>query len=180
MSIASFIDTLTHGPELFAFTDVRSVDKYLGVDIERLPDNYGFSTTQPYLIERILDAANIDLRMTNSRPTPAVGPLLKRDEDGPERKHDWKYRTITGILVYLKGTSRPDISMETHQCARFNANQKLCNERAVKRICKYLLDTKYKGIIFRPDKTKGLEWSVDADFSGGWKNGEHLNPEEII
>ena len=76
--IASFIDTLTHGPERFEFTDEGSMEKYLGVDIERLPDNSGFSMTQPYLIERILEAENIDLRMKNSRPTPDVGPLLTR------------------------------------------------------------------------------------------------------
>ena len=109
--------------------------------------------TQTYLIESVLDAANIDLRMTNSRPTPSVGPLLTRYEGGPKRKNDWKYRTLTGILGYLQGTSSTDISMATHQCARFNANPKLCHERAVKRICKHLLDTKDKVIIFRPDKT---------------------------
>ena len=156
------------------------MEKYLVVDIERLPDNSGFSMTQPYLIEHILDAANIDPRMTNYRPTPAVGPLLTRDEYGPASKHDCKYRTLTVILGYLQGTSRPDISMATHQCARFNANQKLCHKRAVKRICKYLLDTKDKGITFRPDKTKGLECHIDAEFFGGWKNGEHLNPEAVL
>ena len=109
--IASFIDTLTHGPERFEFTDEGSIDKYLVEDIERLPDNSGFSINQTYLIERILDAANIDLRMTNSRPTPDIGPLLTRDEDGPERKHDWKYRTLTGMIGYLQGTSSPEISM---------------------------------------------------------------------
>ena len=46
--------------------------------------------TQPLLIKRILEAAKIDLRMTNSRPTPVVGPLLSRDEEGPDRKHEWK------------------------------------------------------------------------------------------
>ena len=137
----------------------------MGVDIERLPDNYGFSMIQLYLIERIINAANIDLRMTHSRPTPDVGPLLTRYEYGPETKHDWKYRTLTGILSYLQGTSRPDISMATLQCARFNANTKLCHKISVKRICKYLIDTKDKGIIFRPDKTQGLECHGDADFS---------------
>ena len=105
--------------------------------------------------------------MINSKPTPAVGPLLTRDEYVLQLKHDWKYRTLTGMLGYLQVTSRPDISMATNQCARFNTNPKLCHKRAVKRICKYLLDTKDKGIIFRPDKTKGLECHVDADFSGG-------------
>ena len=133
------------------------MEKYLGVDIECLPDNSGFSMTKPYLIERIIDAANIELRMKNSRPTPAVGPLLTRDEDGTERKHNRKYRTLTVMIGYLQVTSRPEISMETHQCARFNANPKLCHERDVKMICKYLLNTNDMGIIFRPDKRKGLE-----------------------
>lgn len=118
--------------------------------------------------------------MTNSRPTPVVGPLLSKDEDGPERKHEWKYRTLTGMLGYLQGTSRPDISMATHQCARFNTCPKLCHERAIKRICKYLLATKDKGIIFRPDPTKGLECHVDADFAGGWTSGEHSRPETVL
>ena len=94
--------------------------------------------------------------MTNSRPTPVVGPLLSRDEDGPDRKSDWNYRTLTGMLGYLQMTTRPDISMATHQCARFNTNPKLCHERAIGRICRYLLGTMDKGIIFRPDHSKGL------------------------
>ena len=121
-----------------------------------MPDDTGFTITQPFLIKRILEAAKIDLRMNNSIPTPVVGPLLSRDEDGPDIKHEWNYRTLTGMLGYLQGTSRPDISMATHQCSRFNSCPKLCHERAVKRICKYLLDTNYKGIIFQSDPTKGL------------------------
>ena len=126
------------------------------MDIERLPDNSGLSMNQPYLIENIIDAVKIDLKMTNTRTIPAVGTLLTRDKYGPERKHNWKYITIIRMFGYLQGTSRPDISMATHQCARLNTNPKLCHERAVKRFCKYLLDTKDKGIILRPDKTKGV------------------------
>ena len=179
-SIDMFINTLTYGPEKFAFTDEGTLNQYLGVEIERLQDGNGFSMTQPFLIERILEAAHIDSRMTNSRPTPAVTPVLSKDEEGPERKHDWKYRTLTGMLGYLQGTSRPDISMATHQCARFNACPKLCHERAIKRICKYLLGTKDKGIIYKPDPTKGLECHVDADFAGGWTDGEHSSAETVL
>ena len=118
--------------------------------------------------------------MTNSKPTPVVVPLLPRDEDGPNRKHKWKYRTLTSMLGYLQGTSRPDISIATHQCKRFNSCPKICHERYVKRICKYLLDTNDKGNIFQPDPTKGLECHVDADFSGGWASGEYSNTEAVL
>ena len=165
--IEDFLASLSNGPENFIFTDEGKLDKYLGVEIQKHQEGNGFTLTQPFLIERILQAASIDTRMTKSRPTPVVGPLLSRDTDGPSRKHEWKYRTLTGMLIYLQQTSRPEISMATHQCARFNNDPKLCHERAIKRICKYLLGTIDKGIIFEPDMTRGLECYVDADFTGG-------------
>ena len=84
------------------------------------------------------------------------------------------------MLGYLQGTTRPDISMATHQCARFNNDPKLSHDRAVKRIVKYLLDTKDKGLIFKPDLSRGLECYVDADFAGGWKDGDQDNPESVL
>ena len=85
--IDMFINTLKYGPERFAFKDEGLLHQYLGVEIERLPDDTGFTMTQPFLIKRILEADNIDLIITNSRPTPVIGKLLSRDEDGPDRKH---------------------------------------------------------------------------------------------
>ncbi len=180
-SIDAFITSLKNGPENFVFTDKGELKRYLGVEISPLPDgSSGFSMTQPFLIEQILKAADIDTRMTNSRPTPAVLPLLTKDENGPERKHTWKYRTSTGMIGYLQQTSRPELAMATHQCARFNNYPKLCHERAIKLICKYLLGTMDKGLIFWPDTTRGLECYVDADFAGGWSSGDNEKPESVL
>ena len=82
-SIDMLINTLKYGPERFVFIDKGSLHRYLGVEIERLPDDIGFTITQPFLIKCILEAAKIDLRMTNSSTNPVVGPLLSGDEDGP-------------------------------------------------------------------------------------------------
>ena len=112
--------------------------------------------------------------------TPARYPLLNKDENVPARKASWKYRGIIGMLGYLQGTTRTDIAMATHQCARFNNDPHLSHERAVKRIGRYLLDTRDKGMIYRPDITQGLECYVDADFSGGWKDGNHDSPESVF
>ena len=35
-------------------------------------------------------------------------------------------------------------------------------------------------MIYRPDITRGLERYVDADFSGGWKDGNHNSPESVL
>jgi hypothetical protein len=58
--------------------------------------------------------------------------------------------------------------MAVHQCARFSGDPRLQHEQAVKRIVRYLKRTKGKGLILRPDTSKGLECHVDADFAGGF------------
>ena len=37
-----------------------------------------------------------------------------------------------------------------------------------------------KGIIFKPDVSRGLECHVDADFAGGWVGGDHSHPEQVL
>ena len=70
--------------------------------------------------------------------------------------------------------------MAVHQCARFNANQMLCHEKAVKYIARYLLSSQDKGIHYKPDMTRVLECYVDAEFSGGRSSGDHTNPECVL
>ena len=74
---------------------------------------------------------------------------------------------LTGIFGYLQGTTRLDISMGTHKCDRFDAEPKLCHNKAIERICKYLLATKDNGIVFKPAMSHDLEYHVDADFARG-------------
>ncbi len=178
--LKEFIKSLSDGPEQFIFTDEGKLGKYLQVEITKLSDGKGFLLTQPFLIECILEAAEIDTRMMNLRPTPVIGPLLSKDTNGPPHKHKWKYHTLMGMIGYFQQTSRPKISMATHQCTRFNNDPKLCHERAIKRICKYLLGTMDKGLIFKPDMSKGLECFVEADFAGGWASGDQSSPESVL
>ena len=46
---------------------------------------------------------------------------------------------------------------------------KRSHELTVRQIDKYLLGTKNKVIIFKPDHTKGLECYVDEAFAVGWQ-----------
>ncbi len=70
--------------------------------------------------------------------------------------------------------------MATHQCTWFNNNAKLCHKQVVKRICKYLLGSMDKGLILKPNLTRGLECYVNADFAGGWSSGDHTNPKAVL
>ena len=177
--ISQFMTSLKNGIEKFEFTDEGPLDKYLGVEIEKLKDNE-FILRQPFLIQRILALLNVTDDSYNKRDVPVIGPLLSRDENGAKRKHDWHYRSAIGMLGYLQKSTRPDISMAVHQCARFNSCPMLCHEKAVKYIARYLLTSQDKGIHYKPDSTRGLECFVDADFAGGWSSGDHTNPECVL
>ena len=180
--IQNFISSLKAGTADFVFTEEGTMNSYPGVDISPFPDKKCFTLSQPFLIDRVIQALNFDPKTIKSATnnTPAGYPLQNKDENGPARKAFWKYRGIIGMLGYLQGTTRPDIAMSTHQCARVNNDPHLSHELAVKRIGRYLLDTREKGMIYRPDITRGLECYVDADFSGGWKDGNNDSPESVL
>ena len=84
------------------------------------------------------------------------------------------------MIGYFQERTRPDFAMATHQCAIFNNDPHLLHEQSVNRIGIYLLDTRDKGMIYRPDTSRGLECYVDADFAGEWKDGDHDSPESVL
>ena len=127
-----------------------------------------------------MEELNLAQVETQKRPTPVSSPLLHKDLDGKERVKRWNYRSVIGMLTYLQGISRPDISMAVHQCARFSSNPKLIHERAVTRIGRYLIDTIDRGLTCKVDRMKGLECFVDADFAGGWNANDPLNPTSVL
>ena len=135
--------------------------------------------TQPFLIERITTLLGIADGKTNEKLTPVGKPLLNKDLFGVPRKYDWEYRGAIGMHTYLTGSVRPDIAMATHQCARFSINPMRLHEQAVMRIGRYLLSTKEKGMIYRPDSSREVEVFVDADFAGGWDPEDALNADSV-
>ena len=50
------------------------------------------------------------------------------------------------MLGHLQGTSCPAIAISTHQCAKYNNGPKLSHKRTVKKVVRYLLETRDKGI----------------------------------
>ena len=63
------------------------------------------------------------------------------------------------------------------QCARFSEQPKRCHAEAIKRIGRYLLATRDKGLIIRPNEQRLFECWVDADFAGNWlKKDAHVDP----
>ena len=122
INIQKFIDSMKDTLEGFEFTEEGTMNAYLGVDISPFPDGKGFTLSQPLLIYRIILSLGCDQKTTKVATNNNLSgyPLLNKDEKCPARKSSCKYRRIIGMLVYLQGTTRPDVTMATHQCARFN------------------------------------------------------------
>ena len=169
---------MKEGNENFSFTDGGSLENYLGVKVTNRDDG-SLQLTQPYLIQKIITAVMQDQRINPSK-TPAIKALLHKDSSGRTRKYDFNYRQVVGMLTYLQGTTRPDISMATHACARFSNDPKLIHDRGIIRIIRYLEGTKHQGIIIKPDPSKGVECYVDASFASGWIAEDADNVDNIL
>ena len=179
-TVTDVLNTLKEDFDVEMEEDIDSGDisRYLGMVIDRNNDK-SFEIKQPFLIERILKLLEVDDNV-HSKTTPVTKPLLHKDKDADPRVRKWNYRAAVGMLNYLQASTRPDISMAVHQCARFCIDPKVTHERAIMRIGKYLLSTKERGIKFTPNKDRGMECYVDADFAGSWDKADSGNPENVL
>ena len=85
---------------------------FLGIDISRDKENKSLTMTQTGLIERILTA--MDMEDCNLKFTPAEKDPLCKDLGGAPCCEDWDYRSIVGMMLYLAGSIRPDITYAVH------------------------------------------------------------------
>ena len=138
-------------------------------------DDDGFvKLTQTELIDRIISV--IGLEDATATKTPAEYGALPKDELGESCNGDFNYASIVGMLLYLQGHSRPDIVFSVSQCARYTFSPKLSHEIALKRIGRYLNETRTKGLIMRPSKTLQVDCYVDSDFAGLWSYEDPQDP----
>ena len=125
--------------EGFKLEDEGDLNKFLGVDVQKESDGT-IHLKQEHLIQRFLKLVKIT-EEEHAKDSPSLKPVLSKDTGGLERRHTWNYRQAIGMLNYMQSTTRPDIAYAAHQCARFCNDPKLCHERAVRRIGKYLKGT---------------------------------------
>ena len=162
-TIDALIKTLN---ETYLLEDQGTVSDYLGIRISKNASTKEITMTQPGLIDSILQDLHLPTG-SHTKDTPAMG-ILHPDHQGHPREDKWNYRSLIGKLTYLAQNTRPDISFAVHQCARYSNNPTALHELAVKRIGRYVLLTRDKGVIMSPKQDFRLDLYVDADFAGLW------------
>lgn len=152
---------------IFEITHKPKVEDFLGVKIDRDVVTGTVSFTQPHLIDSIIRDLGLNEDST-SRSIPAlVSVVIHKHENSPAHEADWRYRSLIGKLNYLAKSTRPDIEYAVHQCARFTSDPREEHTKAVKLIGRYLLATRDKGMVCKPDREL-MTCYVDANFSGDW------------
>ena len=129
----------------YVIGDTGSVKDFLGIRITK-DDKGRIHMVQSSLIDTIIRDTGLTSRKTHETP---VDQILHPDKNGPPRIESWK---IHQKLNFLAQNTRPDISMAVHNWASFCNAPTLLHEQAVKRIVRYLILTKDKGMILIPKK----------------------------
>jgi hypothetical protein len=132
--------------------------------------------TQEGLIKRVIEALGLDMDQTNAKGTPAERKPFVKDENGEPQQDTFNYASIVGMLLYLLGHTRPDLAFSVSQVAQFMFNPKHSHEIAIKRIGRYLLGTKDKGMIIKPTSNIGIDAFPDADFAGLYGYEDNNDP----
>ena len=165
--VISLLQKSVGGTRPFNITDEGDIADYLGVKVEKLDDGT-MTLTQPHLIDQIISDLGLK-ENTKIKDLPALSSrVLNKDVDGKPFKETWNYRSLVGKINFLEKSTRPELAYASHQCARFSSDPKDSHAQAIKQIGRYLMGTRDKGIILKPNPDMGLEDWVDADFCGNW------------
>ena len=149
---------------------------YLGVDIIMQPDGT-ILMLQTGLIDRVLTDFGL-LDSASSKVTRASEILSPHKESAPFDS-TFNYRSVLGKIMYLSSNTRCELSLANHHCARFSIDPRVPHGVALKRIGRYLLGTRNKGMIIRPTKDLTLDCYADADFAGLFSTHDPNDPKSV-
>ena len=150
---------------------------FLGVTLERDESTGLMQMKQTGLTDRIIEALGLDDGMVKGKYTPSEAKPLVKDEDGEESSGTFSYSSVVGMLLYLSGHTRPDITYAVNCCARYMFCPKRSHELALKRLGCYLKQTRDCSLILNPNDLKcKIDCYPDADFAGMYGHEKPTDP----
>ena len=152
---------------------------FLGVKLQRVEGTKQLVMTQEGLINRVLEALGLDNGTATPKKTPCLKAPLSKDIDGDPITGAFNYPSVVGMLLYLAGHTRPDISYAVSCAARFCFAPRHSHEVGVKMIGRYLLETRDKGLVMNPSEALDIHAYPDADFAGMWGHEDPVDPISV-
>jgi hypothetical protein len=153
----------------------EDVTGFLGVHVGKNP-NGSIELTQVGLMDRIIGALGHEQDKSTGKSTPAEYGCLGTNTDDEACDEMFNYQSVVGMMQYLSGHTRPDIAFDVSQCARLSSSPKRTHDAALKRIGRYLLQTRDRGLLLNPMDSFEIECFVDADIAGLWSYEDPNDP----
>jgi uncharacterized protein YdaT len=135
---------------------------------------------QPHMVRKIADKFGDmvqNLQTYRTPGTPNQG-IIRAPKGGIVEKVDPAdhslYRTGVGMLLFLVKHSRPDIANAVRELSKVLDGPSPAAMKEMKRVIKYVLDTKHYGLKIEPEKLKEDKWVLrvftDSDWAGDKDN----------
>ena len=90
-------------------------------------------------MKRIIKAS--DIGHLPRKFTPATYESLVKNDDGDTQNGTYNYVSVIGMIKYLQGHSRPDITFAMSMCDHFVHSTSISHEIPLERIGQYLKGT---------------------------------------
>ena len=149
-------------------TEEETLEDFLGVNIDRKSDGT-IHLTQPHLIDNILGDLDLLGKWVKTRTTlTSPSKILNRHQPSEDFDKSFHYRSVVEKLNYLERGIRSDISYIVHQYERFSTYPQKEHRESIRWMGKYLLHTRYNGIISNHNMAKNMEVYMDADFAANY------------
>ncbi|KMQ87973.1 integrase core domain protein [Lasius niger] len=144
----------------FKLTEEEDSETYLGLEIEKKKENIKLS--QEIYTKQVFEAYG--MKDAKSAKTPL---LPERENKTENVRKTFPYRQAKGSLLYLTTKTRPDLSYAVNYYSRYIQSPESKDFLNVKRIFRYLQNTKELGLVYGGEKdTEKLTAYCDSDYAG--------------
>ena len=145
--------------------EIRSSEAkhFVGLSISRNRKEKLLYVSQPDYTEKILQ--RFQMSRCNPVSLPATPEAFLNKEENSEKTVKVPFKEVTGSLMYLMLSTRPDIAFAVNQISQFCENPQPDHWAAVKRIFSYLQGTRDYGLHFGPSISVPIGYT-DSDYAG--------------
>jgi hypothetical protein len=147
----------------FAVKDLGPLAYFLGIEVSRMSS--GLLLSQHKYISDLLTQTNMLTSKGVATPMLPTDRLKLTDGEPLSSEDTTKYRSIVGALQYILLT-RPDIAFSVNRVCQYMASPTSVHLSAVKRILRYLGDTRHMGLHIAKSNSELLSAFLDADWAG--------------
>jgi len=125
----------------FPAKDLGRLHYVLGISCVQDDENARIGLTQEVYIDKLINKFGLTDALPVTTPSD-VNVVLMKDDNVSKPVDQWYYQSLVGSLLYIAVGTRPDIQFAVLAVAKYSANPNQSHLTAVKRILRYLKQTK--------------------------------------